>query len=152
MRYFLLLPLCALSLAFAPAPPPKPARPTAADADLKAMQGRWVRTSFDFGDIRMGAGDGSIRVRGDRVAFYLGTRLRDEWTITLKPEKGRKRFKARAISGDHKGRTVRGIYRIDGDVLTLSHAETVGPGGFGLCPPKQVTIVLTYKRRTKSVP
>jgi uncharacterized protein (TIGR03067 family) len=151
-RRHLPLTFWALSLAFAPAPGPKPARPTAADVDLKAMQGHWVRTSFYFGGTRMVAGDGNVRVGGNKAAFYLGTRLRDEWAISLKPEKGTKRFEARAISGDRKGRTIRGTYRLDGDVLTLSYEEAVGPGGSAWARPNRLPSSSPSSGRAPSPP
>jgi uncharacterized protein (TIGR03067 family) len=133
------------SLAFAPVPPPREARPTPASIDLNAMQGRWDRIAYTFGGTKMVAGDGNIRIVGQKVAFYLGDRLRDEWSIALTAEQDTRKLKAKIISGDRKGHTVNGGYRLEGDRLTLTYSLTLRQGL--LSEVEQVLIVLTYKRR-----
>jgi hypothetical protein len=141
-----LLPLFAvLSLAFAPAPLPRPPKATPASAHLQAMQGHWDRASLTYGEHRTEGGEANIRVVGQKVAFFLGNRLRDEWSISLRPDKGANRFEAKIISGDLKGRTLSGTYRLQGDVLVLSYQQTI-PEGL-LVDANQVLVVLTYKRK-----
>jgi hypothetical protein len=106
------------------------------------MQGCWVRVSYSIGGIKRGAGAGNIRIVGQKLSFYLGDRLRDEWSISVKPNKT---FEAKIIFGDLKGRRVSGIYHQQGDVLTLSYPVTFQQGLLGA--PEQVLIVLTYKRK-----
>jgi uncharacterized protein (TIGR03067 family) len=140
-----LLPLALVSLAFAPAPFPKAAKPTPAQADLRAMQGRWLRISGSFGGTELARVEANIRIVENKVAFYLGDRLRDEWSISLNPKQDTKQFDAKIISGDRKGDTVTGNYQQQGDVLTLSYTVTVRQGLLGT--PEQALVVYTYRRK-----
>jgi hypothetical protein len=123
--------LCVL-LAFAPLPFPRPAEPDAAALDLAALQGRWTEVSRSFGETRWGEDGGSARIAGPRASFSRGGRHRHDWPLVLKPGKDGKRFVAKVLSGDGKGRTIEGDYRLDGDTFVLRWQETVGPGGFGI--------------------
>jgi hypothetical protein len=148
MRLFPLLLFAATSLAFAPAPFPKAAKRTPASIDLAAMQGRWERISLTVGRAEMGAQGGNIRIVGQKVAFYLGDRLREEWSISLRPDAGANRFKAEVISGDFKGSTITGTYHRDGDVLALAYEmPTIQViQGLGGDVPEQLSIVRIFKK------
>src|SRR5262249_26276642 len=82
-----LLALATLSLAFAPAPLPKPNRPPTAKGDLRVLQGRWLQV-----DVPGGAGAREplnlvLTVTGDRFTFRRDGRVVSEWTVRLDPAK-----------------------------------------------------------------
>src|ERR1700733_13562766 len=86
------LPLIAvLSLSFAPAPFPKPAKPESSKEDLKKMQGTWTRVSVTIQGQKVEERPGTIAI------VITGTHLQfpdplDGWTITVDAKKRPKVF------------------------------------------------------------
>jgi uncharacterized protein (TIGR03067 family) len=116
----LLLPLVTLSLAFAPAPFPRPDSPK---DDLKKMQGTWERVALTIGGAAHPEAPGQITI------VITGTHLQfpspqDAWTITLDAGKKPRHFDYRGAAPPVQKITFRGIYRLEGDTLTICCVES----------------------------
>jgi len=127
MRGYVALLLAALSLGFAPAPPPRP------HADLKKVQGTWVLVSRTFGGGSWPAEGVRVVIAGARIRYYRAGEQRTEWPLTLDAAKSPKVFDQREVGGSSPGTLYRGIYRLEGDTLTLCHALSGAsrPADFG---------------------
>ncbi len=103
--------LAVLTLAFAPVPPYRP-KPDTGKEDLKAMQGDWRMTGFLI--------DGWSRQEKDFFPIKMdGNRLSGVSTppveVTLDARARPKRIDMKVSSG----RTIEGIYRIEGGEVTI---------------------------------
>jgi uncharacterized protein (TIGR03067 family) len=113
----LLLLAAVASLAFAPAPLPKP-DPT--KADWQKLQGKWVRLSFTVGGQPMQMKDTTTVVfSGNRLKYTGPTMSTHEWSINLDAKKKPKVLDMTGVQGGEKGVTYWGIYRLEGDTLTV---------------------------------
>lgn len=103
-----LLPLLAgLLLGFAPAPLPKQQRPDAASqGDLQAMQGVWVERFAD---------SAAVTIRGDRMDYSPNY----TWKLTLQAKANPRRVAAIGVGSEVAGKTLLGIYRLEGEKLTI---------------------------------
>jgi uncharacterized protein (TIGR03067 family) len=117
----------ALSLHFAPAPFPKPARPGAGQDDLKALQGTWVSVRRTSGGREMkSAGATTVVIAGTNLKYLVGGMVRTEWVITLDTTKNPRILDRTKVGGAGQGVVLRGIYRLDGDTLTICYRQRVG--------------------------
>jgi uncharacterized protein (TIGR03067 family) len=110
-----MIPLTAalLSLGFAPVPlrKPDPAK------DLQKLQGEWALTgSSTGGPVRPQAGSETAVFTGDRVSFRSRGREGGAWAVVL----GASRTMDLKGPG---GVSVLGLYRLDGDRLTLCYTN-----------------------------
>ncbi len=113
MRKYALLVLPALSLAFAPAPLP---RPDARQDDLKRMQGSWAVTA-DYTDGKLSGPSGlRVVIAEDRLAFFLRESPADRWTITLDAKAKPKALDMKGTGPD----SILAVYALVGDTLTIS--------------------------------
>src|SRR5262249_16818397 len=104
-----------LSLGFAPAPLP---RPNSTKEDMKKLQGGWVRVQLTIAGRPTSDGPNGcpITITGDRLQFPSAA---DAWTITLDARKKPKWIDYTGATPSMKGTFFRGIYRIEGDTLTI---------------------------------
>jgi uncharacterized protein (TIGR03067 family) len=112
MRPLALCSVAALSLAFAPAPLPRPQRGREGD-DLARLQGVWENVNHNGRPYPQGRD--LPEVKGD--VWRHNTPL-DSWTITLDPHSRPKRIDLHGRND--KGVFFRGIYKIEGDTFTYS--------------------------------
>jgi uncharacterized protein (TIGR03067 family) len=121
MRLRLLLPAVLLAgFGFAPAPFEKPERPGKYHPDLAKMQGDWVVL-----ERRHGGGSDlppSMRVRivGRCFRVVIDDEVQSVWTIRLSPSAAPCQIDRKEID-THT--VMRGIYRFDGDRLTLCYVQ-----------------------------
>jgi uncharacterized protein (TIGR03067 family) len=149
MRRF--LPLIAiLSLAFAPAPFPRPLKADPGKADLKKMQGEWECVSWSLN------GNPLVTVNRRVTAVYDGNRMScltngvatAKWVVTLDPSKEPKRMDLKDVNAP--GETLLGIYKLDGDTLTCAFRNQANtserPTDFN---PHRLMGVEVYKRKKR---
>jgi uncharacterized protein (TIGR03067 family) len=105
----------ALSLAFAPAPLPKP---DSNKVDLKAMQGKWTRTLLVMGGSTTRQARGAevtVTLKGDRMEFSAS----DVWKLTLDAKARPRRIGLRGAVPRVAKHLFLGVYRLEGDKLTI---------------------------------
>jgi uncharacterized protein (TIGR03067 family) len=105
------------------APAGKGAEP---DKDLKALEGTWQVESakmdgqeFSGDDVA----DSRLVVQGDRYKQQEKDQVKEDGVIKLDPAQSPKAIDLRIMSGDDKGKTQLGIYKLDGDTLTVCLAK-----------------------------
>jgi uncharacterized protein (TIGR03067 family) len=116
----------ALSLAFAPAPFP---RPDSSKSDLQKMQGEWTQVKFAVAGKPDTVRDFLVVVSGKRMKWVLAGKPFVEWAISLDGTKKPKEFDARGVAGSVKGALFRGVYRLEGDTLTICYRAGERPTG-----------------------
>ncbi|MGL4551664.1 MAG: TIGR03067 domain-containing protein [Gemmataceae bacterium] len=142
-----IIPFLALSsLAFAPLPFPKP---DPAKDDLRKLQGEWVRVSCTI-DGEAGREDpGSVKVKIDGSMMAFGS-PGDTWGITLDGRKEPKHIDSRNTVRKGADSVFLGIYRLEGDTLTICWRNTVAggvrPAGFNPHEPRVWLHTYTRKR------
>jgi uncharacterized protein (TIGR03067 family) len=140
-----LLATAGLALAFAPVPFPKK---NSSKDDPKKIQGHWVRIRHTNGLISEDGPQGStITITGQRLKHEQnGTELGD-YSISMDPKK--KVFDFTGAAGINKGLVYRGLYRLEGDTITLcyrqSAAESDRPKTFDSA--KEGVVISVYKRK-----
>jgi len=127
MRHVLPL-LVLMLLAFAPAPQPR-AKPDTTAADLKTLQGVWLQVSSTTDVRSVATSEITVSIEGTQMRFAFDGRPTMAWSFTLdgRPtlpclDREEIRFPANGI--------LRGIYRLDGDTLTLHSRRGVRPDNF----------------------
>jgi uncharacterized protein (TIGR03067 family) len=138
------LPLLAvLSLAFAPAPFPRPEKRDPSTEDLKWMQGTWDDVSIPEGQV--------IVIAGDKMSLYSGDRSPRTLRIHLDARKSPRTIDARALDArdtDETSSTRPGVYKLEGGTL-LIHLDLVGdsrPTDFKLTKCSHWLYVLKRKK------
>jgi uncharacterized protein (TIGR03067 family) len=126
MFRLVLLLAVGLSLAFAPAPFPRPAKRDPNKEDLKKIQGTWQEP-----------GGFVWVIRGSRLKFVVGGKTISEWQITLDAGKKPKQFDLHWRAGSGQGVSPLGIYRLQGDVLTVCFDDETRPTDFRSLPGAQ---------------
>jgi uncharacterized protein (TIGR03067 family) len=91
-------------------------------ADLEKLQGTWTFEAYEEGAKKTPAAE----LKGKRIFFGAnqfiiskGEELLQVGTIKLDPTDGHRDVDAAILAGPHKGNTMLGIYRINGDKLTF---------------------------------
>jgi uncharacterized protein (TIGR03067 family) len=124
------------------------------DADLKAMVGNWKIEKAELGgkDITEHIKDLKFEVRdGGKYTAELGE-VKDDGTFTVDPAKSPKELDVKPTGGPNKGQTVKGIYKLDGDTLTIcyDHEADKGkrPAKFET-KPDTTLLLIVYKREKR---
>jgi uncharacterized protein (TIGR03067 family) len=109
--------LCLLTTALALAEPTK-------DQDL--LQGNWKVASLESSGKKAEAkafAGWNLVVEGDKMTARDGTEVMDESTFRLDPAAKPRAIDLKVVTGPDKGKAVRGIYRLEGDELSICVAE-----------------------------
>jgi uncharacterized protein (TIGR03067 family) len=94
-----------------------------ADADLKAMVGKWKVEKAVLGgqDLTEHLKDMKFEITaGGKYTVEIGPE-NDAGTFTVDPAKSPKQLDVKPTGGPNKGKTVKGIYKIDGDTMTICY-------------------------------
>jgi uncharacterized protein (TIGR03067 family) len=113
-----LLGAAGLALAFAPAPFPKP---DPSKAELKRLQGTWVQTLCTRGGTPVAVasqGELTVVIAGDRMTYNAAGGGGSEWVITLDARTKHRIMDLTGV-GRSAGNNFLGVYRLQGDTLTL---------------------------------
>ena len=116
----LLIAAAVLPLAFAPAPLPRPT-PRKETSDLRRMQGTWDVVERSLGGRSVLREPTQITIRGTRFQFIVRGEVRSDWIVELGPTESPRRMDRRPFAGGGSG--LLGIYRFDGDRLTLCYSQ-----------------------------
>jgi uncharacterized protein (TIGR03067 family) len=121
----LLLTAATLSLAWAPAPFPRPDR---GKRGLEKLHGTWRRVHCSLHGKPVQMGEMTVEIVGDRMTILLPNKPKSEWTITLDATKKLKVFDFTGRPGPARGHCFLGVFRLDGDTLTVC-SSTKGAAG-----------------------
>jgi uncharacterized protein (TIGR03067 family) len=105
-----------LCLSFAPAPEPN---------DLQQLQGEWVPVSsvLEGGTVTIEPDKDILVFKGRRLSFVSRGTASARWTVILGPSRKPKTIDLR---GDDPTDSVLGIYRLEGDTLTICNGNSDG--------------------------
>jgi uncharacterized protein (TIGR03067 family) len=96
------------------------------DKDVKALEGTWQVESAEMDGQEFSGDDVAdifLVVEGDRYKELLKDTVKEEGTIKLDPSQSPRAIDFRITSGDDKGKTQLGIYKLEGNTLTLCVAK-----------------------------
>jgi uncharacterized protein (TIGR03067 family) len=125
----------------------------AAEADLKAMVGKWKVEKAELGgkdatavvkDVKLELAEG-----GKYKLDLLGQK--DEGTFSVDPSKKPAEMDIKGMEGPNKGKTIKTIYKLEGDTLTVCYelgGGTTRPTKFETKPDTKLFLA-TYKREKK---
>ncbi len=120
MRFMVAISLLAASLAYA-----------GGAGDQKKFQGAWQRVSIiDGGKAVEGADKGFVIFSGSEYTLKDGDTVKSKGTFKLDESKNPKEFDVIPGAGPNKGKTLKGIYKFEGEQLVYCIA------GFDLERPK----------------
>ena len=120
-----------------------------ADADLKAMVGKYGVMKAELGGKDLTEPLKVLKFEitdGGKYTASHGEEI-DAGTFTLDPTKTPKAMDVKPTGGPLKGKLVKAIYKIDGDVLTICYDHNGGdrPTAFE-SKPDTTTLLVAYKR------
>jgi uncharacterized protein (TIGR03067 family) len=144
-----LLSFCALALCLSPIT----RADEKADADLKAMVGKWKveKAEYDGKDITAFFTTLKFGIHaGGKYTVDFG-KEKDEGTFTVDPSKSPKEVDVKSEAGPNKGKTIKAIYKIDGDTMTVCYEHDTNeprPTKFE-SKAKTTHLLITYKREKK---
>ena len=142
------LPAVAVVVALAAAATADDKKPDAA-ADLKAMVGKWAVAKAELGgkDLTDHLKVLKFEVRdGGKYTARVGEEV-DDGTFTIDPAKEPREMDVKPTGGPLKGKTVRAIYRLDGDTLTICYDHDAGPRPKAFeSKPDTPLLLVVYKR------
>jgi uncharacterized protein (TIGR03067 family) len=125
-----------------------------AEADLKAMVGKWKMETakFDGKEVTNTFKGLKFEIReGGKYAVDFGDE-KDEGTFTVDPSKAPKEIDIKSTGGPNKGKTIKAIYKLDSDTLTVCYefdaTAAQRPTEFE-SKDKTTHLLITYKREKK---
>src|SRR5947208_3664248 len=92
-----------------------------AKEDLKKFQGSWSTTAEENGEKMPGTA--TVIIKGDKYTVKVEDKTVDSGTFKLGTEKKVKTIDSTADVGPGKGKTMLGIYEIDGDTVKICFAK-----------------------------
>jgi uncharacterized protein (TIGR03067 family) len=101
-------------------------KPDPSAKERARLQGAWTVVSHEANGKKSKAATiagWKLTVSGDRMTTRDGTELLDESTFRLRPAATPRGIDLKLTAGPDKGKQVKGIYKLDGDSLTICVAE-----------------------------
>jgi uncharacterized protein (TIGR03067 family) len=99
------------------------AKDDAAKKDMDALQGKWQLVSLERDGKSVDVPKDAVRVvKGDKYTINPRPGVTIEGTFKIDPTTKPKQVDATASAGPNKGKTMMGIYEIDGDTLKICYA------------------------------
>jgi uncharacterized protein (TIGR03067 family) len=124
----------------------------AAAADLKAMVGNWKLTKAELGgkDALALLKDLKFEITGPGKYTAQVGEQKDNGTFTVDPSKKPAEMDIKATGGPNKDRTIKAIYKLDGDAMTICYelGGDARPAKFESKPDTKLFLA-AYKRETK---
>lgn len=96
--------------------------------DLKAMVGKWALVKAELGgnDVTAGLKYAEFEMRaGGAYRVKIGAEA-DEGAVTVDPAKAPKQMDVVGKAGPNAGRTIKAVYKLDGDALTVCYELSDG--------------------------
>jgi uncharacterized protein (TIGR03067 family) len=129
----------------------KPDDPVA--AEFKALVGNYKIEKVLLGgqDITEHLKEMKFEIRdGGKYTAQVGE-LKDDATFTVDPAKKPREMDVKPKEGPNKGQTVKAIYKLDGDTLTMcyDHEKSDNRQSKFESPEKTTVLLITYKREKK---
>lgn len=125
-----------------------------ADADLKAMVGNWKVEKAELGgkDITEHLKTMKFDITdGGKYTVEIGDE-KDAGAFTVEPGKAPKQLTVKPTGGPNKGKTVKAIYKIDGDTFTVCYDHDADKGTYPTkfeSKPDTTHLLIVYKREKK---
>lgn len=125
-----------------------------ADADLKALVGKWRVEKSELGGKDITEVLKVLKFEISEGGKYLAQHgeNKDEGTFTVDPSKSPKQMVVKGNGGPNKGKTIKAIYKLDGDTLTICYNFDADKGDYPAkfeSKPDTMLLLTTYKREKK---
>ena len=125
-----------------------------ADAELKAMVGNWKLEKAELGgkDLTEHLKAMKFEIRDGGKYTVQVAEEKDDGAFTIDPTKKLKEMDVKPTGGPHKGKTVKAVYKLDGDTLVMCYDFDADKGNR---PEKfeskegTTLLLITYKREKK---
>jgi uncharacterized protein (TIGR03067 family) len=117
-------------------------------ADAKKLEGTWTATSWERGPGKIGADQvkTELVIKKDTFEYPTGiNRVAPKGVYAIDAEKGTIDFVPDA--GPAKGKTILGIYKMEGDKLTICFAGTGGDRPKEFKSGDRMIVLATYERK-----
>jgi uncharacterized protein (TIGR03067 family) len=125
------------------------------DAELKAMTGTWKVEKAEFAGNDATALLKELKLivsEGGKYAVEIG-KEKDEGTVIIDVSKKPKEMDIKPTVGPNKGKTIKTIYKLDGDTLTVCYnldtEKGARPEKFESKAGDTKSFLVTYKREKK---
>jgi uncharacterized protein (TIGR03067 family) len=92
--------------------------------EMKKLQGPWVLISLTEDGRQLGIADFKLTFAGNKYTVTVAGRISLEGTFRIDPTKKPKVFEETHTSGAKRGQSSVGIYKLEGDRLTICLPET----------------------------
>ena len=118
--------------------------------EREKWQGTWIGQSAEADGENLPESQAKSKklvVTGDNYIYTMGD-VKEEGTIKLDPSKSPKEYASQITEGENKGKSVLGVYELQGDTLTICFSfpgSTERPTQMGTKPGSR-TRRTTYKR------
>jgi uncharacterized protein (TIGR03067 family) len=125
------------------------AQEEAAKKDLESLQGVWQFVSMEGGDPLPPEKlkELKLTIKGNKASHPASEGKTEEATIKLDPSKKPKAIDFTPQTGPDKGKTLLGIYAIDGDTLKICGAKVGGDRPTEFKESKDVSLIVLKREK-----
>jgi uncharacterized protein (TIGR03067 family) len=123
------------------------------DKDEKAVQGVWLYESMEWNGKKIPVEqikESTITIEGDKFTIKRGKEVAQVGTLKYGSIKSQKTFDVTVTEGEGKGTVMLGIYKIDGDSITvcMNYSGTERPTAYKTAEQSE-SVLVTAKRAKK---